>query len=119
MSKPRKPRRKPTPDAPRPVIDGNDVADLAASTGRALVLSERADVTSPLPDLLPILPLRSDVVFPQTVVPLVVNRGAGIRLIDEVNLGDKALALATCAASPTSTTRRPTTSIRPSASAAS
>ncbi len=59
------------------------------------MLPERPEVVPPLPDLLPILPLRSDVVFPQTVVPLVVNRGAGIRLIDEINLGDKTLALAT------------------------
>ncbi|HEY2156779.1 MAG TPA: endopeptidase La [Isosphaeraceae bacterium] len=73
----------------------DSVADVAASTGRALVLPERPEVVPPLPDLLPILPLRSDVVFPQTVVPLVVNRGAGIRLIDEINLGDKTLALAT------------------------
>ena len=32
---------------------------------------------------LPLLPLRSDVVFPQTVVPLVINRPSGIRLIDD------------------------------------
>jgi ATP-dependent Lon protease len=97
MSQPRKPRRrKPTPPARRPGADVPDsVADVAASTGRALVLPERPEVVPPLPDLLPILPLRSDVVFPQTVVPLVVNRGAGIRLIDEINLGDKTLALAT------------------------
>jgi ATP-dependent Lon protease len=37
--------------------------------------------------------LRSDVVFPQTVVPLVVNRTSGIRLIDEVLLGDKMIGL--------------------------
>ena len=41
------------------------------------------------------LPLRTDVVFPQTVVPLIVNRPAGIRLIDSVLMGDKLIALAT------------------------
>ena len=97
MSQSRKPRRrKPATRAPRTGVETPEVvADLAESTGRALVLSGRPEVVPPLPDLLPILPLRSDVVFPQTVVPLVVNRGAGIRLIDEIHLGDKTLALAT------------------------
>ena len=48
-----------------------------------------------LPDSLPVLPLRTDVVYPQTVVPLVINRPAGIRLIDDVLDGDKLLALVT------------------------
>src|SRR5207248_10750847 len=39
------------------------------------------------------LPLRTDVVFPQTVVPLVVNRASGIKLIDEVLGVDKLIAL--------------------------
>ena len=49
----------------------------------------------PSPDRVPLLPLRSDVVFPQTVVPLVVNRSSGIRLIDEVLVGDKMIGLVT------------------------
>ncbi|AGA27409.1 ATP-dependent protease La [Singulisphaera acidiphila DSM 18658] len=48
-----------------------------------------------LPSRLPLLPLRSDVVFPQTVVPLVVNRPGGIKLIDEVLGGDKMIGLVT------------------------
>ncbi len=48
-----------------------------------------------VPESVPILPLRGDVVFPQTMVPLVVSRSAGIRLIDEALLGDKTIALAT------------------------
>ena len=43
---------------------------------------------------LPLLPLRSDLVFPQTVVPLVVNRASGIRLIDEVYGGERLVGLA-------------------------
>jgi ATP-dependent Lon protease len=35
------------------------------------------------------------VVFPQTVVPLIINRTAGIRLIDEILIGDKMLGLIT------------------------
>jgi ATP-dependent Lon protease len=39
------------------------------------------------------LPLRSDVVFPQTVVPLVVNRASGIRLIDDCMIGERMVGL--------------------------
>ena len=42
---------------------------------------------------LPLLPLRSDVVFPQTVVPLVINRPSGIRLIDDVLIGERLVGL--------------------------
>lgn len=59
------------------------------------MLSERADDVASLPDRLPLLPLRSDVVFPQTVVPLVINRHNGIRLIDEALAGDRMIALVT------------------------
>ena len=41
----------------------------------------------------PLLPLRSDVVFPQTVVPLVINRQSGIRLIDDAMAGERMVAL--------------------------
>ena len=65
-------------------------ADSAA--GRSLALPDRAP---PDPEQLPLLPLRSDVVFPQTVVPLVVNRASGIKLIDDVLGGDKLIGLVT------------------------
>ena len=42
---------------------------------------------------LPLLPLRSDVVFPQTVVPLVINRTSGIRLVDDVLAGERLVGL--------------------------
>jgi ATP-dependent Lon protease len=42
---------------------------------------------------LPLLPLRSDVVFPQTVVPLVINRPSGIRLIDDVLIRERQVGL--------------------------
>jgi ATP-dependent Lon protease len=44
---------------------------------------------------LPLLPLRGDVVFPQTIAPLIVNRPAGIRLLDEAQVGEKLLGLVT------------------------
>ena len=48
-----------------------------------------------IPELLPLLPLRNDVVFPHMVVPLVVGRDKGIRLVDQVLVGDKMLGLVT------------------------
>jgi ATP-dependent Lon protease len=84
-------RRDPESSAPLP-SDPNEAADDAAATGRVLVLANQ-EGTAALPDRVPLLPLRSDVVFPQTVVPLVVNRTTGIRLIDEVLLGDKMIGL--------------------------
>src|SRR5215213_188340 len=84
----RSPARSPDPEA-------DSAAEDVAVTGRALVLSDRVDGPPPLPSRLPLLPLRSDVVFPQTVVPLVVNRPGGIKLIDEVLVGDKLIGLVT------------------------
>jgi ATP-dependent Lon protease len=61
--------------------------------GQLIVLSER-DASAPLqPCDIPLLPLRSDVVFPQTVVPLVVNRTSGIRLIDDCMIGERMVGL--------------------------
>jgi ATP-dependent Lon protease len=71
----------------------------AAGKGRArdLVPARRADgaAVTAGPERVPLLPLRGEVMFPYTVLPLVVNRPAGIRLIDEAMLGDKGIALAT------------------------
>jgi ATP-dependent Lon protease len=66
-----------------------------SSTGRALVLTDRGDNGPAASETIPLLPLRTDVVFPQTVVPLIVNRPAGIRLIDDVLSGEKQLGLVT------------------------
>ena len=86
---------------PRPAPDGDEAQ---APAGRPPALPARrarggnGDATpdeDALPTRLPVLPLRTDVVYPQTVVPLVVNRPAGIRLIDEVLDGEKLLALVT------------------------
>ena len=72
--------------------DLRDVVGEETATGRILVQVER---TAPgeLPERVALLPLRSDVVFPQTVVPLVVNRTAGIKLIDDIMTEEKTLGL--------------------------
>jgi len=89
----RRPKSAPpsTPDTPT----SESVAEDVAATGLALVLADHSEGATALPARLPLLPLRSDVVFPQTVVPLVVNRPGGIKLIDEVLAGDKMIGLVT------------------------
>ena len=47
------------------------------------------------PDVLPILPLRGVVVYPQTAVPLTVGQPRSIRLVDDVVAGDKLVGLVT------------------------
>src|SRR5688572_25036162 len=45
------------------------------------------------PDVLPILPLRGVVVYPQTAVPLTVGQPRSIKLVDEIVAGDKLVGL--------------------------
>ena len=49
--------------------------------------------TPKYPDVLPILPLRGVVVYPQTAVPLTVGQARSIRLVDEVVASDKLVGL--------------------------
>jgi len=57
--------------------------------------SESTDVSNlkKYPDVLPILPLRGVVVYPQTAVPLTVGQPRSIRLVDEVVGADKLVGL--------------------------
>jgi ATP-dependent Lon protease len=59
--------------------------------GRSLARADaaRGDLAGGGVERLPLLPLRADVVFPQTVAPLIVGRPAGIRLLDEVGVGGR------------------------------
>jgi ATP-dependent Lon protease len=61
--------------------------------GQIIVLGDRVDGQAMGVCRIPLLPLRSDVVFPQTVVPLVINRPSGIRLIDDAMVGERMVAL--------------------------
>ncbi|MCB0103674.1 MAG: endopeptidase La [Anaerolineales bacterium] len=47
----------------------------------------------PIPDTLPILPLRGVVVYPNTAVPLTVGQSRSIKLVDDVVAGDKLVGL--------------------------
>lgn len=54
--------------------------------------SEGADQSTPkIPAILPILPLRGLVVYPQTAMPLTVGQERSIRLVDDVVAGDERL----------------------------
>ena len=55
--------------------------------------SENSGDKTPLPDTLPILPLRGVVVYPNTAVPLTVGQARSIKLVDDVVAGDKLVGL--------------------------
>jgi ATP-dependent Lon protease len=54
-------------------------------------LSETPDV----PPVLPVLPLKETVVFPESMTPLAIGQERSIKLIDDVAAGDRLLALVT------------------------
>ncbi len=49
--------------------------------------------TTPVPDELPLLPLKDTIVYPLTVYPLVIGKEKSIKLINDVTVGDKILGL--------------------------
>ncbi|MFW5772612.1 MAG: LON peptidase substrate-binding domain-containing protein, partial [Phototrophicaceae bacterium] len=49
--------------------------------------------TIPVPEELPILPLRGLVVYPQTAIPLTVGQARSVRLVDDVINGDRLVGL--------------------------
>ncbi len=53
--------------------------------------SQPVDVQGHIPSVLPVLPLRGLVVYPQTAVPLTIGQPRSIRLIDDVMGGDDRL----------------------------
>jgi ATP-dependent Lon protease len=57
--------------------------------------SEAGDDAPKYPEVLPILPLRGVVVYPQTAVPLTVGQARSIRLVDDVVASDKLVGLVT------------------------
>ncbi len=48
-----------------------------------------------IPPILPVLPLKDTVVFPQSMTPLAIGQERSIKLVDEVVSGDRMLALVT------------------------
>jgi ATP-dependent Lon protease len=83
------PKKGPAAEVPEPRRPGLSIPE----AGQIVVLSEKDENRSLQPGRLPLLPLRADVVFPQTVVPLVINRPSGIRLIDDAMVGERMIGL--------------------------
>jgi len=55
--------------------------------------TDDSDTKPKIPDVLPILPLRGVVVYPNTAVPLTVGQERSIKLVDDVVAGDKLVGL--------------------------
>ena len=55
--------------------------------------AEKSENTPKYPAILPILPLRGVVVYPQTAVPLTVGQPRSVKLVDDVVGGDKLVGL--------------------------
>jgi ATP-dependent Lon protease len=73
-------------DAPETTPD----AEPEASGPRYVGFDE--DVTGvAIPDVLPILPLRGVVIFPAAIVPLLISRGASLRLVEDCLAGERIL----------------------------
>jgi ATP-dependent Lon protease len=56
-------------------------------------VEEAARRAEPLPDALPILPLRETVTYPDTLTPLAVGQERSIKLVNDVLSGDRMLAM--------------------------
>ncbi|MBV8598616.1 MAG: LON peptidase substrate-binding domain-containing protein, partial [Actinobacteria bacterium] len=63
-------------------------------------MSDLFDIPDPdgdldLPAVVPVLPLKETVVFPQSTTPLAIGQERSVRLIDDVVSGERVLALVT------------------------
>ncbi len=74
------------------------VPSVLAGIGKKEETGEKAEGSGEhpkYPEVLPILPLRGVVVYPQTAVPLTVGQARSIRLVDDVVASDKLVGLIT------------------------
>ncbi len=74
-------------------FDLNDLND--SGFNHSLNSSKLLENPKSLPEILPILPLRGLVVYPQTAVPLTIGQPRSIRLIEEIMAGDRIVGLVT------------------------
>src|SRR5438477_972994 len=56
-------------------------------------IEDAAREAEPLPDALPILPLRETVTYPDTLTPLAVGQERSIKLVNDVLAGNRMLAM--------------------------
>ncbi len=79
---------------------GSDVVQALSDQPRnppviAITRNDENDNHPPIPEALPILPLRNTVIFPGTVVPLTVGRASSRKLLEESLPQSKLIGLAT------------------------
>ena len=72
---------------PQDLEDEADLIPLMTSDDEEAMLKE------PLPEELPILPLKNTVLFPGVVIPITASRDRSVKLIKEVNRGNKLLGV--------------------------
>ena len=70
-------------DVETPQLEVVEIPDVEEATGQ----------TEPLPDALPILPLRETVTYPDTLTPLAVGQERSINLVNDVLSGNRMLAM--------------------------
>ena len=70
-------------DVETPQLEVVEIPDVEEATRR----------TEPLPDALPILPLRETVTYPETLTPLAVGQERSIKLVNDVLSGNRLLAM--------------------------
>ena len=70
-------------DVETPQLEVVEIPDVEEAAGR----------TEPLPDALPILPLRETVTYPDTLTPLAVGQERSINLVNDVLSGNRMLAM--------------------------
>lgn len=80
-------------------IFGNDFINMIGDEEETemiplVITDEEEEIdSSDLPNELPILPLRNNVLFPGVVIPITVGRDKSIRLIQDVNKGNKTIGV--------------------------
>ena len=98
--------------------EASDIADMAAAlevTSTAAQIAEENEGKSDegerteTPEVVPVLPLKDTVVFPDTMTPLAVGQTRSVNLIDDILRGDKQVGLFASERGPTSRCPAPTT----------
>ncbi|HLA98631.1 MAG TPA: LON peptidase substrate-binding domain-containing protein, partial [Anaerolineales bacterium] len=67
------------------------IPQVIQSEAEAEISAEDVEREAQIPAVLPILPLRGLVVYPQTVVPLTIGQPRSIRMVDDVVAGEERL----------------------------
>jgi ATP-dependent Lon protease len=78
----------------RAAMADEDPSELSETEGPRRFYGFEEDVSDvAVPDVLPILPLRGLVIFPSAIVPLLISRGASLKLVEDRLKNDRTLGL--------------------------